>query len=89
MANKPAAPHRMLAIRISPELHESLRRHAFERSVSAARLVNDILSIWCNAATDPTDPLFTGPMGAKLPALPNEDGTYPGYLDGLVFSVNG
>jgi len=76
-----------MAIRMSPALHEALRRHAFERGVSVARLVNDVLGIWCNAATDPSDPLFSGPMGAKLPSMPTEEFAYPGYLDSLVFSV--
>lgn len=45
-------------LRMTPELYQVLRRHAFERDVSTARLINDILQFWAFIMTPSDDPMF-------------------------------
>ncbi len=76
-----------LVLRLPPSVYHTVRRHAFERNVSINQLITDVLSLWCIAATDPTDPFFTPKaMGYPLPDHPVEQ--YKGYLDSLVFKID-
>jgi hypothetical protein len=80
---------RTLTIRMPVGLHEILRRHAFERNVSANTLVSDVLTLWAYSATDPKDPIFMPrTIGVELPDMPTEEGKYAGYLDSLVWTVD-
>ncbi len=75
-----------LNVRLPLATHRALRLHAFERNVSLNQLMSDILSLWCLAATDPSDPAFSpARMGGESVVMPEEH--YKGYRDSLVFVV--
>lgn len=82
-----AVEGRSLSLRLTPDLQEVLRRHAFERRRSLNSLITDILRLWAIAATDPTDPFFNPrAMGVRMPDAPEE--VYPGYRESLIFAID-
>ena len=77
----------VLHVRVNPSLYEVMKRHAFERGVFMGQLVEDVLTLWVKAVTDPDDPVFSPRrMGVRMPGEVQE--RRPGYRETLGFVVD-
>jgi hypothetical protein len=70
-------------IRFSLPVWAYIERHAIERRVSVAKLVDDILGLWILTVTDTKDPVFReARIGAPLPSFESEP--HEGYFKSLM-----